>query len=263
VRRLLEILAFVMAVLLPGQTYAANTFGADFSDLWWNPAESGWGANIAHQGDTLFMTLFVYGPDSKQKWYVASSMASRGGEPSHAFDGTLYETTGPFLGAASFDPGSVTRRAVGTASVQFSSITTGTLTYTVEGATVTKSMERNTFRANDLSGSYLGGQVGSKTDCGTSSGAVESAARYSVTHSGTDITISASLGNNLYCTYSGTYAQAGKMGSIDGKFACTDGSGGRFYSAGIEASDKGFLGRYFAEFGGVCVESGVIGGVKQ
>ena len=23
-------------------------------DLWWNPAESGWGINLAHQDDTVF-----------------------------------------------------------------------------------------------------------------------------------------------------------------------------------------------------------------
>ena len=50
---------------------AANTWGTDLSDMWWIPAESGWGANIAHQGEIVFMTLYVYGADSRVRWYLS------------------------------------------------------------------------------------------------------------------------------------------------------------------------------------------------
>ena len=41
--------------------YLGSTAGptADYSDLWWNPNESGWGLNIAHQGDILFTSWFT------------------------------------------------------------------------------------------------------------------------------------------------------------------------------------------------------------
>jgi len=263
VRRLLEILALVVATLFPTYGAAANTFGTDFSDLWWNPLESGWGANLVHQGDTVFMTLYVYGPDSKPKWYVASYMPTRGGETSHAFDGTLYEATGTYLGAPIFDSGSVTMQIVGTASLEFSTISVGTLTYNVGGVSVTKRIERQTFRNNNLSGSYFGAQVGTKTSCGTSSGTSENTALYSIVHNGSEISITAVLSDNLYCTYSGTYVQQGRMGQIEGGFSCTNGSKGGYFAAGIEASDKGFLGRFFADFGGGCVELALIGGVKR
>src|SRR5215831_3630119 len=32
----------------------------NFSDLWWNPAESGWGVNLQQQGNILFATWFTY-----------------------------------------------------------------------------------------------------------------------------------------------------------------------------------------------------------
>lgn len=262
-RRLLEIAAIIVATLFPTHGLAANTWGVDFSDLWWNPAESGWGANIAHQREIIFMTMFVYGQDSKPKWYVASSMASRGGETSHTFDGQLYEASGPFLGTPNFNPASVTMRVVGTATLQFSAIHRGTLTYSVDGVTVSNSIERQTFRLNELSGTYRGAQVGTKTNCGASTGTTENSTLFTITHSVTDISITASLSDANFCTYTGTYSQFGKMGQIDGTFSCINGSNGLFFAAGIEASDKGFLGRFFADFGGGCIESGLMGGVKR
>ena len=73
--------ALVLALALP--VHAANPFGTDFSDLWFNPAESGWGVNLNHQMDVIFATLFVYGPDGKAKWYVASDLRHEAEAPAH------------------------------------------------------------------------------------------------------------------------------------------------------------------------------------
>ena len=42
--------------------FAAAT---NYQDLWWvaNGAESGWGVNLAHQGDNLFASWFTYDTD--------------------------------------------------------------------------------------------------------------------------------------------------------------------------------------------------------
>src|SRR5258706_3419445 len=81
----------------------------DATDLWINPGESGWGVSVFHQGDTLFASLFVYGPDGQPRWYTASSLV---GGP-NSYSGSLVEATGPYLGAPLFDPNAVTRRTVG------------------------------------------------------------------------------------------------------------------------------------------------------
>jgi len=49
------------------------SLGTNFSDQWWNPAESGWGAAILQQYDTLFVDVFVYGPDGRPTWYTAAA----------------------------------------------------------------------------------------------------------------------------------------------------------------------------------------------
>jgi hypothetical protein len=68
------------------------------TDLWIDPAESGWGLNIFHQGDTLFASLFVYGADGQPKWYTGSALTA-----ARRVHGGLVEASGPWFGGA-FDP---------------------------------------------------------------------------------------------------------------------------------------------------------------
>jgi hypothetical protein len=59
----------------------------NFQDLWWrSPAgsESGWGLNVAHQGDTVFATWFTYGANGNGVWYVLPAGARTGRAPTRA-----------------------------------------------------------------------------------------------------------------------------------------------------------------------------------
>ncbi len=262
-RRILEIAALVVALLLPTQAAAANTWGTDYSDLWWNSAESGWGANIAHQGDTIFMTLFVYGPDRRVRWYVASAMAAQGGASGDAFFGALSETAGPYLGDSLFNPDLVGIRTVGDATLRFDTAQVGSLTYAVDGAYVSKTIERQTFRVNNLSGSYLGAEIGSRAGCATGSGSFENKAALTINHAGNTVSILSTLSDTLSCTYAGTYAQAGRMGQIQGSMTCTNGSTGDFSALEVEAGYLGFLAGYIVDYGNGCIETGRIGGMKR
>lgn len=261
-RRILATAILVLSTLLPTHSVAGNTWGTDFSDLWWEPAESGWGTNIAHQGDTIFMTLFVYGADRMPRWYVASAMTSQGGADSATFVGALSETTGPYLGGA-FNPLEVSIRTVGIATIRFSSAKVGSLTYSVDGVSVSKTLERQTFRANNMTGSYYGAEVGTLAGCSTSVGAFENKATLSVSQGGNTVSIVSTLNDSLSCTYAGNYTQAGRMGQIVGSMSCTNGSTGAFYAHEVEASYLGFLASYSVNYGNGCLETGRMGGVKR
>src|SRR3989442_1160842 len=88
--------------------------GTNFSDQWWNPNESGWGASILQQSDVIFVDLFVYGSDGLPTWFTASASPQGGGAPGHVvFAGDLYRTNGPWF-AGPFNPNFVTYRKVGT-----------------------------------------------------------------------------------------------------------------------------------------------------
>ena len=87
----------------------------NFQDLWFNPADTGWGVNIAHQGDIVFGTYFTYDANGKGEWFVVPD-ATKSGAGTYA--GTLARATGPaFQGA--WDASKVRVEAVGTASFGF------------------------------------------------------------------------------------------------------------------------------------------------
>lgn len=262
-RRTLKIAALVLATLVPSHALAANTWGTDFSDLWWKPSESGWGANVAHQGEIIFMTVFVYGADNRVRWFVAPAMTSQGGTSSSTFIGTLHETAGPYLGDATFDPQAVGIRTVGNATLQFGAIESGVLTYSVDGALVTKAIERQTFRANNLAGSYFGSENGTVAGCGTGSAGFENQTALTVSHSGNAVSINTTLSATLSCTYAGTYSQSGRMGRIQGSMTCTNGSQGSFTAVEVEAGHLGFLASYTVDYGAGCIETGRMGGMRR
>jgi hypothetical protein len=127
-------------VLIPLQPAAAVNYGG----LWWNaPAgsESGWGMNLAHQGDIIFATWFTYDANGKD-WWLAMT-ASR--MPDGTFRGTLYSTRGPPFSALPFDPAAVVATAVGTGTLSFTDANNGTFAYTVNGVSQTKTITREVF----------------------------------------------------------------------------------------------------------------------
>jgi lysyl endopeptidase len=112
----------------------------NYQDLWWTPSEPGWGVNITHQGSTLFATLFVYGADRRATWFVMSEgLRNLAG----AYTGKLYRATGPAFNANPWTPDTLTQ--VGNMSFTFAGGNAATLTYTVNGVSVTKQIQRNVF----------------------------------------------------------------------------------------------------------------------
>jgi len=118
-----------------------RSFSFNFQDLWWNPAESGWGLNLAHQGNTLFGTLFVYGADGQPEWFVMSN--GKGDSSGGTFTGSLFRTTGPVFNASPWTAPTVAE--VGTMTLDFSTGNAGKLTYTVNGVQVVKTITRQVF----------------------------------------------------------------------------------------------------------------------
>jgi hypothetical protein len=115
----------------------------NYQDLWWNPAESGWGINLAQQGAIIFATLFTYDASGRAAWFVMSSGAK---QPDGSYAGDLYSTRGPAFNAVPFRPiGSANITRVGAMQVRFSGLERGTLTYSINGITVVKAIERQVF----------------------------------------------------------------------------------------------------------------------
>ncbi|HSS27814.1 MAG TPA: hypothetical protein VLL50_07640 [Usitatibacter sp.] len=124
------------------QPIAAGTSTAvvDYSDLWWNPNESGWGMAMAQQNANIFLAWYVYDGAGKPTWYVASNCTVSGSSCS----GPLYATTGPPFGPT-FDSSLVRVAAAGSVIVSFVDANNAVLSYTVGGVTATKTITRQIF----------------------------------------------------------------------------------------------------------------------
>ncbi len=115
---------------------------ADYSDLWWNPNESGWGLNLVqHPSNMIFGVWYTYEADGTRTWFV---LPSGTWTSSTTYTGALYVTNGPPY-TVPFVAGQVQPRQVGTATLTFTSTSTGTFAYSVDGVSGTKTMQRQSF----------------------------------------------------------------------------------------------------------------------
>lgn len=241
---------------------SATSYGTDYTDLWWNPAENGWGVNLIQQYGTIFATLFVYGTDNSPRWYVASQLE---GSP-NSFSGTLYQTTGPAFSAPW--TGGQPPTAVGSMSVAFSGSNSGTLTYTVNGVTVSKTIQRQNWRNNNLGGNFIGGMTATASSCGNpaDNGFALITGLLTVQHSGSTASMRVdfrnSAGTSATCTFTGSYTPQGRLGTVSGNYSCTLGSTGTFTMTEVDVSRNGFS----ATFSGqdqFCRYNGYFGGVRD
>jgi YVTN family beta-propeller protein len=125
---------------------AGGSAGAqpNYQDLWWRTGggESGWGLNVTHQGDILFVTWFTYDSSGKGLWLVGSRVEKTGNA---TYSGTLYRTWGAPFDRQPWDPSSVRAMPVGAVTLTFSDPGNGVLSATVEGSTITKPITRQLF----------------------------------------------------------------------------------------------------------------------
>jgi hypothetical protein len=118
--------------------------GTNYSGIWGanlNPAatnENGWGFSITQDFSSLFGVWYTYDDAGKPLWVVMP-----GGEWKDAttYEGGLYTTVGTSY-AASWNPAAHAVTAVGSMSIYFDAQDDATVTFTVNGKVVKKSIKR-------------------------------------------------------------------------------------------------------------------------
>ena len=125
------------------QVYATGntTPAVNYTDLWWNASESGWGVALTHQFSKIFATWYTYDASGKAVWYVASDCAVSGS----GCTGDLYQVTGgsPMTSAWSGANKAVVK--VGTITFVFGNANDGTMTYTINGVSGSKGITRQPY----------------------------------------------------------------------------------------------------------------------
>ena len=115
----------------------------DYTGLWYNPQQSGWGLSL-FQGAThvTFGLLFVYDSANRPEWYSLQGAHWTG---SRTLAGTLFRTTGPAFGG-SFNASQVAYTQVGTAAIDFTQPPgqegRARLTYSIGSTNVTTTVVR-------------------------------------------------------------------------------------------------------------------------
>jgi hypothetical protein len=253
------------ATLACACAFAATARAAtDYTDMWWavGGTESGWGVNMTQQRSFIFATLFIYAVDGKPTWLTAQLTRDGTGE---RFTGPLFRTTGTWYGSPTWNGSQIAQ--AGDATFVASSAYDGELTYTVDGSTITKKIERQKLVDISVAGDYRGAAAGTRSGCGADGGNFTDPVDILVAHSPTtgEVRIEQYLisTGRLLCRMEGKAVQYGKVLLIaDAAYDCgSSWSNKRARIYNLRPTVTGFEGQWFSDGGGGCTESGDLSGV--
>ncbi len=261
----LTVLALASAVVL--SVAPTPVQAATYQDLWSTPNEPGWGVNIAQQGNILFATWFVYGPDNRPVWYVMSAgQKALNGE---VFTGIIYELRGTYLGVP-WQGAQLLAPDAGQATFTFTDKKSLTLRYTINGVTVQKNIFRQTFAAQPVNGVYYGGETGTLSVGCNPGGNYFALQRYNVSvnfPANTTVgplTMQSTDVQGVVCNYTGTAEQFGSLIEVrNGQFVCTNNSSGQFAATDGIFNEEGFLLKPVFVFSNACSATSKMGGARQ
>ena len=241
-------------------TASAQAAATDYTDIWFNPAEAGWGVNVVQSDTFMFLTFFIYGADSKPTWFTGQVTL----DASNNFNGTLFATTGtyyilPWAG--------VTGAAAGTASFQPLTPYTARLVYTVNGVgTVTKLIQRQMLTAITIGGDYTGGLNLTQSQCANSgSGAltVNFSINQPLNNSG-PVSIAMLRADGVTCNFTGPVIEWGKLYQMsNASYVCNNGRNTTANVDELSATAHGIEGTWSAFVEGGCVETGIFNAVLR
>jgi hypothetical protein len=125
------------------QDFPVKIAANPWQDLWWaGVGENGWGMSVVQHGDVLFCVIYAYDANGKPTWFA---MPGGSWDASHkVFSGALYRPHGtPYF---SYDPSALAvNAAVGEASLDFSDASNVALSYTIDGVSGRKAIQRQGF----------------------------------------------------------------------------------------------------------------------
>jgi len=124
------------------QIFATGTVppSIDYTDLWWNKNESGWGVSLTQQFGMIFAAWYTYDANGRPVWYVATNCPVSG----TGCSGALYQVSGgaPFTAAWT---GTQPPVAVGNVRFTFTDAAVGIMDYTINGVTTNRAITRQVY----------------------------------------------------------------------------------------------------------------------
>lgn len=209
-----------MIILLASST-ATSTH--NYQDWWWNPGLSGMGFNIGQQGDTVFVSWYLYDTDGGPTFLTLADTPSN-----DVLSGTLWYSSGPLPGGG-YDPALVTNTAAGTATLTFLSGNQATFANQYDGLSGTINLERFTYDSFNLAGTWDYMRSIVRSGCTVRPGANGSALEVAFTtasQTGNTITTTNHLESGVTCNANLTAVPKGAYMDASGTVSCDNGRAG-------------------------------------
>lgn len=113
----------------------------DYTDLWWNTSESGWGMALTQEYAMIFVAWYTYDALGNAVWYVASNcpLVSAG------CAGDLYKVSGGSPLTVAWKGAGLVVTPVGNVAIAFSDARNGRLNYTIDGVSGSRIITRLEF----------------------------------------------------------------------------------------------------------------------
>jgi hypothetical protein len=235
----------LIAVALLALAAVRPAAAIDWTDLWWNSNESGWGVNFVQADDFIFATFFVYGANQQPTWYTGQMSVDANG----VWSGPLYQTTGPYYGGV-WDPTQRTTTQVGAVTFTPATSYAGTLTYNVNAVNVTKVVTRQTLKPIPLGGPYSGAYLSVFSNCNDPAlnGSVRTFVDFTVTqNTGGSLVIDFGTSATATCRLAGGYFQEGQLYRMpDAAYTCGTTFSSTAAVSQIKATAQGIEGQWSA-----------------
>jgi len=253
----------VMLWLLTTALTARAGATPQYTDVYFIPAESGWGVFVVQTNTFQFLAFFIYDKNGNPTWYTAHLYDDGTGN----YTGALYATTGTYF-AQAWNPAQLTANQVGTATFAPISNYQATLTYTANGVgPVVKTIQRQTLTPEVLSGNYSGTLSGSISGCANPANNVASfndrfnlTVTQAVDNSSATFIFTVVASNekpvNAVCTLTGAITQGGLLYSMpNASYSCPLSPATAAIINNFRVTGQGIEGRWHANDGGGCTES--------
>ena len=256
----------LIALLLLTAAFSARA--KEYTDVYYDTAEPGWGAFLVQSDTFQFIAFFIYDKNGNPTWYTAQLKDD--GTGTDTYTGTLYAITGtyfinPWTGYAINPAGTATFQAIDNYHA--------TLKYTVNGLPmVVKAVQRQTLTPYQFDGTFSGSATGNISGCtnpASNDPALRARFDLTVTTGGDPteattrtatlkLTFVDTLHSGLVCTVTGPLTHFGRLYQMAGAttIACTGlGTDGTARPATIDSfhpTGQGVEGKLVGNFGGGC-----------
>ena len=200
-----------------------------YQDWWNNPSLSGMGLNVGQQGENIFVSWYLYDETQSPSFLLLYGDL----QDNKILSAPLRRYYGPEPPA--YDESQWYGEIVGSATITFTSPTTGTFSYQYGDNVGSFEIQRYAFNPVDLTGLYSGAQSIRVSNCGSADGDYSYVnTNFAVTHVGDDFTLeNVSEG----CIYEGTIKQYGSHFKGSGSLSCADGATGTWSSPDIVSGE--------------------------